>query len=59
MSKNVRAGKLPQDTFIREIAKGKLEKMFANEEFIEAELDMQVEIHLPKIREDSNYVKMR
>lgn len=60
MLKIIRADKLSEDT-IREIAKKKLEKALANEKYIETELGMQIEIHLPKIREireDSNYAKM-
>ena len=58
MLKIVRADKLSEGAPIREIAKEKLEKAITSGKFIETELDMQIEIHLSKIREDSNYVKM-
>lgn len=56
MLKTVRA-----DKSIREIAKEKLEKAITSGKFMKTGLDMQIEVHLPKIRgirEDSNYVKV-
>lgn len=51
MLKIVRADKLSDGAYIREIAKEKFEKALANEKSMETEFDTQIEIHLPKIRE--------
>ena len=61
MLKTVRADKLSEGASIREIAKEKLKKALASEEFIETEIGMKIENHIRKdreIREDSIYVKM-
>ena len=60
-SSKIRAYSYTSLNVIREIAREKLEKALANEEFIETELSMKIENHLHKIREvgeDSIYVKM-
>lgn len=51
MLKIVRADKLSDGAYVREIAKEKFEKALANEKSMETEFDTQIEIHLPKIRE--------
>lgn len=61
MLKIVRADKLSEGASIREIAKEKFEKAIASGKFMEIEFNMQIQIHLPKIREireDLIYAKM-